>query len=94
MSVIKKSNWGGKRQGAGRKPKTDFESRELFKKAFDYVVTPKEWMKFVRETWESDDWNKKRFLIEQRIGKSVVFDSKEEAKTQDIVLVLGEDDYQ
>lgn len=68
MKIEKKSNHGGAREGAGRKPKHDYETREMFKMAFDKYITQEEWNKFVKEAWNGP-WERKRFLIEQRIGK-------------------------
>lgn len=68
MKTEEKSKRGGARVGAGRKPKHDYKTREMFKLAFDKLVTQEEWEKFVKEAWEGS-WKQKRFLIEQRIGK-------------------------
>jgi hypothetical protein len=78
MEEIKKSSWGGEREGAGRKQKNDYEARELFKHAFDELVTPSEWKKFVEISWKSGDWNKMKFLIEQRIGRPAKSESQDE----------------
>lgn len=88
LPVIKKSNWGGSRTGAGRKPKTEYESREIFKTAFDKVIEPNKWEEIIQNAWESKNWNMIKFLIEQRIGKAI--DIKEAPKNRQVRIILGD----
>ena len=61
------SKRGGARIGAGRKPKLQFEARELFNMAVD-----ERWPRIEKkmDEWiENGDKDMIKFLIEQRIGK-------------------------
>lgn len=61
------SKRGGARIGAGRKPKLQFEARELFNMAVD-----QRWPRIEKkmDEWiDNGDKDMVRFLIEQRIGK-------------------------
>lgn len=89
MPIIKNANWGGSRPGAGRKPRSEYESRELFKTAFDNVIDPESWENIIREVWESKNWNMIKFLIEQRIGKAV--DIKEANQPKHVRIIIGEE---
>lgn len=90
MTVIKKSNWGGSRAGAGRKPRTEYESREIFKSAFDNVFDPEKMELLMQEAWDSRNWNMIKFFIEQRIGKAV--DVKVAQQPKRIRIILGDKD--
>ena len=62
------SNWGGSRPGAGRKPRLQYEVRDLFNFAID-----EEWdniLKVVRYHVRKGDKDVTKWLIEQRIGKA------------------------
>ena len=61
------SKRGGARVGAGRKPKLQFEARELFNVSVD-----KNWDLLMEKVWEAvknGDKDMVKFVIEQKIGK-------------------------
>ena len=61
------SKRGGARVGAGRKPKLQFEARELFNISVD-----KNWDMLMEKVWEAvknGDKDMLKFVIEQKIGK-------------------------
>lgn len=65
------SKRGGARIGAGRKPRLQFEARELFNVAID-----RNWGLIMEKAWEAvrnGDKDMLKFLIEQRIGKPAQF---------------------
>ncbi len=64
---VKKIN-GGARPGSGRKPKANFEARELFKMAFDEAFTLEDWKKLIQDA--KTDSADRRYIIDQRIGKA------------------------
>lgn len=86
MTVIKKSNWGGKRVGAGRKPLNDHQSREIYKIAFDEVITEEHWKSLLEETLKTRNWKMLKYFIDQRIGKASAITSEETNRTVRIVL--------
>ena len=64
----KKSSWGGIREGSGRKPKLQYEARELFYNAID-----DEWeniIKVLQYQIRKGDKEILKWTIEQRIGKA------------------------
>lgn len=68
LKTEKKSNWGGARTGAGRKPRLQYEARELFNLAID-----EEWgilNKMVRYYIRKGDKDMIKWVVEQRIGKA------------------------
>ena len=68
MAYKKKGNNGGVRPGSGRKPRANFEARELFKMAFDKHFTEAEWEAIVLEY--KGDKDMLRYMIDQRMGKA------------------------
>ncbi len=68
LKTTAKSNWGGIREGSGRKPKLQYEVRELFNRAVD-----EEWgniMEAILIQARNGDKDTLKWLIEQRIGKA------------------------
>ncbi|MEI7765669.1 MAG: hypothetical protein WCI93_03750 [bacterium] len=64
----KKSSWGGIREGSGRKPRLQYEARELFYNAID-----DEWeniIKILKYQIHRGDKEILKWTIEQRIGKA------------------------
>jgi hypothetical protein len=62
------SSWGGVRVGAGRKPKLQYEARELFNSAVDL-----EWpyiMEMLLNYARKGDKDVLKWIVEQRIGKA------------------------
>jgi hypothetical protein len=63
-----KPSWGGAREGSGRKPRLQYEARELFNEEID-----KDWAymtKFVRYHIRKGDKDMLKWAIEHRIGKA------------------------
>ena len=68
LKTKEKSSWGGVRPGSGRKPKLQYEARELFYSAID-----EEWeniIKVLRYHVRRGNKDVMKWLIEQRIGKA------------------------
>jgi DNA polymerase elongation subunit (family B) len=68
LKTEEKSNWGGLREGSGRKPKLQYEVREIFNKAID-----DEWeniIKVLQYQIRRGDKDTMKWCIEQRIGKA------------------------
>lgn len=68
LNTSEKSSWGGVREGAGRKPRLQYEARELFNLAMD-----EEWgilNKFIRYYIRKGDKEMIKWVVEQRIGKA------------------------
>ncbi|MEI8339861.1 MAG: hypothetical protein WCF94_04350 [bacterium] len=62
-----KSNWGGLRSGSGRKPRPQYEARELFNLVIDH-----EWeriLKAVLTRVYKGDREMIKWVVEQRMGK-------------------------
>lgn len=63
-----KSNWGGYREGSGRKPRLQYEIREFFNNSID-----DEWeniMEVLRTQIRKGDREVIKWVVEQRIGKA------------------------
>lgn len=68
LKTEEKSSWGGVREGAGRKPRLQYEARELFNLAVD-----QEWeilTKMIRYYIRKGDKEMIKWVTEQRIGKA------------------------
>lgn len=68
LKTDSKSNWGGFREGSGRKPKLQYEMRELFNTFVD-----EEWenvMKVLKYQILRGDKEVMKWVIEQRIGRT------------------------
>lgn len=69
LKTNEKSNqWGGAREGSGRKPRLQYEARELFNLAID-----EEWgvlNKLIRYYIRKGDKDIIKWVVEQRIGKA------------------------
>ena len=63
-----KSTWGGSREGSGRKPRLQYEARELFNAVIDeeWVNITETLLNYVRK----GDKEVLKWVIEQRIGRS------------------------
>lgn len=100
LKTEEKSNWGGAREGAGRKPRLQYEARELFNEEID-----KDWVylaTLVRYHIRKGDKDLLKWVIEQRIGKapqslniearSAVLNVSEQVSTEpgiDIMAIAG-----
>lgn len=68
LKTEEKSNWGGPREGSGRKPRLQYEARELFNAEID-----KDWLymaTLLRYHIRKGDKELLKWVIEQRIGKA------------------------
>ncbi len=68
LTTSKISTWGGSREGSGRKPRLQYEARELFNAVIDH-----EWDRLLETLLDqarNGDKDVLRWLIEQRIGKA------------------------
>lgn len=68
LKTDKKSKHGGLRENAGRKPKLNFQAREIF-----YAKIDERWDKLIAvldKFIEKEDKDMVKFMIEQRIGKA------------------------
>lgn len=69
MKTVEKSkSWGGVRNGSGRKPRLQYESRELFNNAID-----DEWeniLEVLHSYIQKGDKEIIKWVVEQRIGKA------------------------
>jgi hypothetical protein len=68
LKTSKVSTWGGPREGSGRKPKLQYEVRELFNKRVD-----DEWENLMTSLFDQiskGDKELMKWMIEQRIGKA------------------------
>ncbi len=68
LKTKEKSSWGGARSGAGRKPRLQYEARELFYSAID-----EEWeniIKVLQYHIRRGNKDVMKWAIEQRIGKA------------------------
>ena len=74
------SKRGGARIGAGRKPRLQFEARELFNMAVD-----ENWDLLMEKVWEAvknGDRDMIKFVLEQKIGKPAQFLNIQKQETQ------------
>jgi hypothetical protein len=98
MKTEQKSKHGGARPGAGRKPKLQYEARELF-----YSTVDARWdtiMATLDKLIAQGDYHVLRWVLEQRIGKApqsleIIEDTSEEKKeenwlTADALTVISE----
>jgi hypothetical protein len=68
LKTKEKSSWGGLREGSGRKPKLQYEVRELFNTVID-----DEWeniIKVLKSQIRNGDKETMKWCLEQRIGKA------------------------
>jgi hypothetical protein len=68
LKTEEKSNWGGARTGAGRKPKLQYEVRELFNLAIDDYW--EDIIKVLHYHIRRGDKEVMKWVIEQRVGKA------------------------
>lgn len=99
MKTGEKSNHGGARPGAGRKPKLQYEARELF-----YAAVDARWETILAKLdalIARGDFNTIRWVLEQRVGKAAqsvdittqgekISQEPEEAPGESIVAVARE----